>query len=220
METFLTNLTMYPVVVYTFLLIIVLLYWIMAFLGVVDIELLDADIEIETDFETEVSINPDAQGLSGLAGFMLNWGLTGVPVTVVLSLLIVTSWLICYLATSLIFNYLPIGIIRYTLATGLLFVCFAVSIPITAWTIRPFKCFFIAHTAVKKDALIGQECEVTTGTVTQNFGQALLEDGEAGMVLAIRAAEEKKIKKGDKVILIEYVKKDDCYNVAKIENNK
>jgi len=216
MDTFLANLTAFPVVIYTFLLIIVLLYWIMAFLGVADIDLLDADFEIETDFETEVSINPDAEGLSGLAGFMLNWGLAGVPITVVLSLLIVTSWLICYLATSLILNQIPFDVLRYTLGAALIFVCIAVSIPITAWSIRPFKGLFIAHNAVKKDALIGQECEVKTGKVTDDFGQGILEDGEAGMILDIRAPIEKKIIKGDKVILIEYIKKDDCYFVAKI----
>jgi len=36
------------------------------------------------------------------------------------------------------------------------------------------------------------------------------------MILAIRAPNEKQIKKGDKVILIEYIKEDDCYNVAKV----
>lgn len=216
METFITNLTTFPVVVFTFLLIIVLLYWVMAFLGVVDIDIFDADIEIETDFETEVSINPDAEGLSGVAGFMLNWGLTGVPITVVVSLLIVTSWLISYLATSLILVHLPFDIIRYAIGAALIFACFAVSIPLTAWSIRPFKELFIAHTAVRKEALIGKECEVTTGKVTEDFGQATLEDGEAGMILAIRAPNEKHIKKGDKVILIEYIEDDDCYNVAKI----
>ncbi len=216
METFLANITTFPVVVFTFLLIIVLFYWMMALFGVVDIDVFDADIEIETDFETEVSINPDAEGLSGLARFMLNWGLTGVPITVVVSFLIVTSWLICYLATSLILVHIPLDILRYAIGAGLIAVCFAVSIPITAWTIRPFKGFFIAHTAVKKSTLIGQECEVTTGQVNEEFGQASLEDGEAGMVLSIRAPVDKKIKKGDKVILIEYNEKDDCYNVAKI----
>ncbi len=216
METFLANLTTFPVVAYTFLLIIVLLYWLMALVGIVDIEMFDADIEIETDFETEVSINPDAEGLSGLAGFMLNWGLTGVPITVVLSLLIVTSWLICYLATSLILAHIPVDIVRYAIGAALLFVCFALSIPITALTIRPFKGFFIAHTAVKKSTLIGQECEVTTGKVNEEFGQATLEDGEAGMILSIRAPASKEIKKGDKVILIEYIEKNDCYNVAKL----
>jgi len=216
METFLANLTIFPVAVFTFLLIIVLLYWLMAFIGIFDIDMFDADIEIETDFETEVSINPDAEGLSGLAGFMLNWGLTGVPITVVISLLIVTSWLICYLATSLILVHISIDIIRYVIGAALIFICFAVSIPITAWSIRPFKGLFIAHNAIRKDALIGQECEVTTGKVTDDFGQAILEDGEAGIILSIRASKEKQIKKGDKVILIEYSKEDDCYIVAKI----
>ena len=220
MDTFLANITTFPVVVLTFLLLIVLFYWIMAMLGVVDIEMFDADIEIEmdieTDFETEVSINPDAEGLSGIAGFMLNWGLTGVPVTVVVSLLIVTSWLICYLAVSLIFPIIPLGIIKTALGVALLIVCIAVSIPITAWSIRPFKGIFIAHTAVQKDSLIGQEVEVKTGKVNKDFGQGILEDGEAGMILDIRASADKNLKKGDNVILIEYVKEDDCYNVAKI----
>lgn len=220
METFLANIVTFPVVVFTFLMIIVLFYWLMAMLGVVDIDLFDSDIEMDidvsTDIETEVSINPDAEGLSGIAGFMLNWGLTGVPVTVVISLLIVTSWLICYVAVSLIFPLIPFGIIKYALGAGLLFVCFAISIPITALTIRPFKGFFIAHTAVKKSNLIGRECEVKTGKVTEDFGQAILEDGEAGMILDIRAATDKGLKKGDSVILIEYIEETDSYKVGKI----
>ena len=211
------NITTFPVVVFTFLMVIVFFYWLIALLGVIDIDMFDVDIDIETDFETEVSINPDAQGLSGLAGFMLNWGLTGVPITVVISLLIITSWLISYLATSLILVHIPFDIIRYAIGAALIFICFAISIPITAWTIKPLKGLFIAHTAVKKNELIGQECEVKTGKVTEDFGQAILEDGEAGMILDIRSPSEKNIKKGDKVLLIEYIKKDDCYNVAKIK---
>ena len=216
METFMANITTFPVVVFTFLMVIVFFYWLIALLGVIDIDMFDVDIDIETDFETEVSINPDAQGLSGLAGFMLNWGLTGVPITVVISLLIIISWLISYLATSLILIHLPFDILRYVLGSVLIFVCFALSIPITAWTIRPLKGLFIAHTAVKKDALIGQECEVKTGKVTEDFGQVILEDGEAGMILDVRAPSDKQIIKGDKVILIEYIKKEDCYYIAKI----
>lgn len=218
METFLTNITTFPVVVFTFLLIIVLFYWLMAMIGIVDIDLFDTNIEIDitTDYETEVSINPDAEGLSGIAGFMLNWGLTGVPITVVISLLIVTSWLICYIVVSLIFPLVPFGIIKYVLGAGLLIVCFAVSIPVTAWSIRPFKSLFIAHTAVTKKNLIGRECLVKTGKVTEDFGQAILEDGEAGMILDIRAPSNKGIKKDDNIILIEYIEEQDCYNVAKI----
>ena len=223
METFLINITSFPVVVFTFLLIIILCYWLMALVGVVDIELFDADIDIDldidmemqTDFETEVSVDPNAEGLGGIAGFMLNWGLTGVPVTVVISLLIVTSWLICYLVVSILFPLIPFGFIKYTIGAGLLFVCFGLSIPLTAWSIRPFKGFFITHNAVKKETLIGQECEVRTGKVTATFGQGILEDGGAGMILDIRADESKNIKKGDTVILIEYMADDDSYNVAK-----
>jgi len=220
METFIANITSFPVVVFTFLLMIVLFYWVMAMVGVVDIDVLDADIEVDfeasTDFETEVSINPDAEGLSGIAGFMLNWGLTGVPITVVISLLIVTAWLLSYIVVSLLFPLIPLTLIKYLIGAVLIVVCFALAIPITALSIRPFKGFFIAHTAVKKQSLIGQEVEVKTGTVNEEFGQGILEDGEAGMILDIRAPADKGIKKGDTVILIEYIEEKESYNVAKV----
>ena len=220
METFIANITSFPVVVFTFLLMIVLFYWVMAMVGVVDIDVFDGDIEVDfeasTDFETEVSINPDAEGLSGIAGFMINWGLTGVPITVVISLLIVTAWLLSYIVVSLLFPLIPLTLIKYLIGAVLIVVCFALAIPITALSIRPFKGFFIAHTAVKKQSLIGQEVEVKTGTVNEEFGQGILEDGEAGMILDIRAPAKKNKKKGDTVILIEYIEEKESYNVAKV----
>lgn len=218
MGIFITNITSFPVIVFTFLLTIVLCYWLMALLGVVDIEMLDVDMDMDvtTDFETEVSIDPNAEGIGGIAGFMLIWGLTGVPVTVVLSLLIVTSWIICYVIVSLLFPLIPLGIIKHIIGVCLLLASFAISIPITAFFIKPFKSFFVTHNAVKKDSLIGQECQVKTGKVTATFGQGILEDGQAGMILDIRADESLGIKKGDSVILIEYNEDDDSYNVAKI----
>ena len=218
METFITNITSFPVVVYTFLSIVVLCYWLMALIGVVDVEMLDVDIDmdIETDIETDVSLESNAEGLGGIAGFMLNWGLTGVPVTVVISLLIITAWLLCYLAASLIFPLIPLGIIKYILGVCLLLGSFAVSIPITAFSIKPFKGFFISHSAVKKDTLIGQECEIKTSKVNSTFGQGILEDGQAGMILDIRADDNNDLKKGDTVILIEYNQQDDSYNVTKV----
>jgi hypothetical protein len=223
MEQFLINISSFPVVVFTFLLIIILCYWFMALLGVVDIDLFDLDLDME--FDSSIELDASAEGISGegtgseglgaIAGFMLNWGLTGVPVTVVISLLIVTSWLICYLVVSLLFPLIPWGIIRYAIGAVLLFACFAIAIPLTAWSIRPFKGFFVTHNAVRKETLIGQECEVKTGTVTNDFGQGILEDGGAGMILDIRAEESKNIKKGDTVILIEYIAEDDSYNVTK-----
>ncbi len=207
MEVFLSNITSFPVVIYTFILAIVICYWLLAMIGAVDIEMFDMDMDLDTDV--------DAQGLSGVTGFMLKWGLTGVPVTVVVSILMASSWLVCYVAVSLIFPLLPWETLRNLIGVVLLLVSFALAIPITAQFIRPLKGIFTSHSAAKKSSFIGRECLVKTGVVNETFGQAEYEDGGAGMLFDVRAHTADEIKKNDRVILQDYNEDDGSYWVIK-----
>lgn len=211
MEVFLHYITSFPVVIYTFLLAIIICYWILAMIGAVDIDIFDLDVDIDTDIDTSVDV--DAQGLSGVTGFMLKWGLTGVPVTVVVSILIATAWLICYVTVSLLYPLLPWETLRTLAGLALLVISFACSIIVTAQLIKPIKGLFISHNAANKASFIGRECVVKTGSVTSTFGQAVLEDGGAGMIFDVRADEALNIKKGDLVILMEYDEVEGCYQV-------
>lgn len=213
MEVFLYNVSSFPVVVYTFLLFIVVFYWVLAMLGAVDIELFDADVEIGLEMDTDV----DGASLSGITGFMLKWGLTGIPVTVVLSLLILFSWMICYFAVSIFYPLIPWQGIKPLLGFVVLVVSFMLAVPVTAWMMKPFKGIFVTHSAVSKSSLIGKECLIKTGSVSSTFGQAELEDGGAGMLLDVRADINLGLKKGDAVILIAYDEEDGSYTVAKAE---
>lgn len=215
MDVFLSNITSFPVVVYTFLLMVVVFYWLLALLGAMDIEILDADIDLDTDVDLEMDTDVDAQGLGGVTGFMLKWGLTGVPVTVVISLLILISWQLSYFVVSLLFPLLPWEGLKTLFGFALLIISFFVAVPLTAIIIKPLKKLFVSHSAVKKASLIGLECVVKTGSVTNTFGQAELEDGGAGMILDVRADETLNIKKGDSVILIDYDETEGSYLVRK-----
>lgn len=211
MEVFLDNISSFPVVIYTFLLFIVVFYWVLALLGAVDIELFDADIDVEMGSDIEV------ESLGGVTGFMLKWGLTGVPVTVVISLLAVISWMVCYFIVSLSYPLIPFESIKPLIGVVALIASFLAAIPITNLFIKPFKGLFVTHTAVKKSSLIGKDCLVKTGLVNNRFGQAVLEDGGAGMLLDVRADSALGIKKGDWVILVDYDEKDGSYTVVKAE---
>ncbi|MCB1583641.1 MAG: DUF1449 family protein [Marinicella sp.] len=225
MELFLQNITSFPVVVFTFLLAIICCYWILAMIGAVDIDMfdIDADIDVDVDVDADVNINTDissdldTEGLGGVMGFMVKWGLTGIPVTVIVSVLIATSWLICYLVVSLLYPLIPWGGFKYLIGVVLLIVSFLLSVPVTARLIRPFKKIFVSHSAVKKPSLIGMECVVKTGKVNSQFGQAELEDGGAGMILDVRADEALNIRKGDLVILTAYNDDDGSFQVNKVE---
>lgn len=215
MDVFLYNVSSFPVVVYTFLLMIVVFYWVLALIGAVDIELFDADIDVEVGFELDTDL--DGHSLSGITGFMLKWGLTGIPVTVVISLLIVISWMICYFMVSVLYPFIPWQALKPLIGIVVLVVSFLLAIPVTAWMIKPFKGIFVTHSAVKKASLIGKECMVKTGSVSSTFGQAELEDGGAGMILDVRADSALELKKGDLVVLAAYDEADGSYTVVRAD---
>jgi len=220
MELFLINLTSFPVVIYTFLMAIIICYWFLALLGAVDIEMFDLNFEVDLDLEIDgdigTDIDPNASGLSGVTGFMLKWGLTGVPVTVVVSILIAFSWLLCYVAYSILGDFVPTDLLKTIFGFVLFILSFVFAIPLTSWIIKPLKKIFITHDAVKKSSLIGSECSVKTGKVTSRFGQATYDDGGAGMIFDVRAEEADGIKKGDLVVLIEYNEEEGSYKVKKL----
>jgi hypothetical protein len=213
MDIFLQNIVTFPVVVFTFLLGIVLIYWILAFIGAADIEMFDFDVDVDADVDLDV----DAHGVEGLAGLLMNWGLSGIPVTVVISILTTLSWIISYLVVSFVFPIIPFELLKVLIGIVLIVVSIGVSIPITAILIRPLKQFFTSHDAVKKSSLVGLECTVKTGSVTLDFGQAELENGEAGLILDVRANDAYGIKKGDVVLLVEYNQDDESYLVEKVK---
>ncbi|PIE41871.1 MAG: hypothetical protein CSA47_02445 [Gammaproteobacteria bacterium] len=209
MNEFIVLITTFPVIVPTFLLAVVSLYWLLVLIGTLDMEFFDIDVDIDSD--TDASIDDSG----GLGAFLANWGLTGVPFSLVISLMVVLIWLICAVVMSLLSPLLPLSVLRWVVGAGVLLAAFMVTIPITARLIRPLRTFFRAHVAINKDSLTGRECVVKTLTVRENFGQAELTDGEAGLLLDIIADEPNDISKGDTVILLEYDAERDSYWVKK-----
>lgn len=226
MTEFIANITSFPVAVLTLLLMVVVIYWLFAIIGVLGVDILDGDAEIDlavdADMDLDIDLDADVdgagQGASGVAGFMLKWGLTGVPVTVVFSVLILVAWIICYylvMLLGLLVSWLPLAWLSWILGAAALVLSVMIAVPITATLIKPLKGLFKTHDAVTKSDLVGRIAVVKTSSVTPEFGQAILDDGEAGMLLDIRAEESEALKKDDEVILVEYVAADGSYHVMK-----
>ena len=82
----------------------------------------------------------------------MRWGLTGIPVTVVLSLLILFSWMICYFIVSIFYPMIPWEGLKSLIGIVVIIVSFMLAVPITAKIIRPFKGIFVKvqffHSAV------------------------------------------------------------------------
>lgn len=199
MELFLNEVFSFPLIIFTIPLIIFMLFWLMAFAGLVDIEIFDIDV----DADSEV----DAAG-----GHWLEiLGLNGVPLTVALTLVDIYAFAFTYLARKYLAPLLD-GILTAT-AVGFILAVLAlvVAIPVAAICCKPLRKLFHTHQAVAKKDLNGTICTVTTLTVTESFGQAVTDDG---MVYGVRANTPNNLCKGSRIVLLEYSTEHDSYIVA------
>jgi len=58
---------------------------------------------------------------------------------------------------------------------------------------------------------------VRTGSVTKSFGEALLEDGGAGLVVRVRVDRELEVKRGDHVLIVDYDRERESFLVEPVD---
>lgn len=204
MEQLLEVAAQFPTVIYSVLLGIVVIYWLVGLLGLVDLDFSgDTDIDVDAD----VSVG-------GLTGLLLTFGLTGVPFTLVISIIILICWLLSFYLQFYLLTWLPDGWLYYLLGAASDFVVFLISLPITAIVIRPLKGMFKSVETVTSNALVGNEATIATGTVSATFGQARTLNAGAEILLDVRCEPAHTLKMGDKVLVIEYLHESHAYIVA------
>ena len=216
MNPFYQNIASFPTVFFTFFLILTLFYWLVAVLGFVSIDILDFDIP---DVDGALDVNPDS-GSSGpdvLAGLMLKLGLHGVPVTIIVSIISLFGWLISYYAVHFLMPFEPGHLLRYLLGLPVLLGALYVSVMITAQLIKPLRPLFKNAQRQTVKEILGQTAIVRTSRVDNSFGEAVLEDGGAGLILKVRARGKETFRKGDQVVLLEYIQAQNIYRVVSLQ---
>lgn len=210
MDPFYQNISSFPTAFFTFFLLIIVLYWIVAVLGLVDLDILDFDIP-----DADGALNSDT-GLSNanvLAGVMLRFGLYGVPVTIILSFVALFGWFICYYIVHFLFAFIPQGFLSFLAGIPVLLVSLYVSVMITATIIKPLRPLFKKDSQDTLKRILGQSAIVRTSRVDNSFGEAVLKDGGAGLILKVRTIGETTFQKGDSVVLLEHDKVKNTYRV-------
>ncbi len=213
MDPFYQNIASFPTAVFTFVLAICVLYWLLAVLGVVDLDVLDIDgLDID-GAETDFSTGSEASTANALAGVMLKFGLDGVPVTIIISFLSLFGWLISYYAVHFLSALIPLGIFRYLFGLLILIGAFWVAVLTTAVIIKFLKPLFqkVEQQTIKR--VLGQIAVVRTSKVNKIFGEAILKDGGADLILKVRSSNDQVFAKGDKVVLLEYLQANNAYRV-------
>ena len=206
MSSLFAALTSFPAVVYTVLLGVVLVYWLLAIIGLVDFEA-GADMDIGADAADAGDIGDAGdggpEGLSGLAAWLVAFGLNGVPFSIVVSLLALVGWFLTGMASLTLLPLVP-DALRWTAGAGVLLAAAALSIVIAAQLVRPMRGLFVTHRAISNAALVGQVCKVLTGVVDERQGRAEVAQRGAGINIRVWAPAPNSLRRGDAALITEY----------------
>lgn len=201
MELLLSTILSFPTIVYTFLMCVALFFWVISALGLLDINVLD--IDLGGDSSEGIDTNS-----AWFAGLIMKLGLDGLPLTIILTVLFFFGWVICYFL-QLFVSYLPLGILHVPVGIAILFFSIFPAAYLTGWSCKPLRKLFkklqVEQNAISARTIIGDIAIVRSGSVTSTFGEAEYDDKGAGLILRIRADESLGLKRGDRVVLIDYL---------------
>lgn len=198
METLFSEAFSWPLIVYTVPLILCAVFWLFSLLGAVDIEIFD--IDFDTDGDSDAGTN-----------WLEKLGLSGVPLVIALTFVEFYAFIFTYMGRKFLQPFMDGIVSGIAAGTIIALVGLVIALPISAVCIKPLRRFFVTHEGERKHDLYGTKCTIMTSNVTPTFGQA---QGDDGMVFSVRATEPNALKKGSRVVLLEYTKADDTYSVV------
>ena len=202
MDLFLHIALTFPTLVFSVALLVALAYWLLAVVGLFELDLLNlaAADGVEVD------------GDAGIAhALLMKLGFDGLPVTLIMSGIAFFAWLLSYGGALLLLAVEP-GLLRWALAAAVALLAFLLAIPLAGLALQPLRGLFARHEAPAPDALLARTAVVRSPDVTLRRGTAYLDDGGAGLILQVRA-EDGCFGRGDRVVLVEYLPQQNAYRV-------
>ncbi|NUN14136.1 MAG: hypothetical protein HUU55_10930 [Myxococcales bacterium] len=230
----------YPTVVFTILLGVLLVYWTLVIIGALSIETFHVDTGVDGTIDGAASASGDAAAESfgaestgtaeigdqgdggdthgGTTNLLEALGLTGVPITVSLSFLVLWSWLLTIVAIDWTRNLLVDTTLRPWAHTGIAVGSIAASIWLTGLCIRPLRRVFQKHPTTESRSLVGAVCQISTLRVDSRFGQASVELTGANLLLPVRCLEQNQLTKGSEALIIEFDETKEVFLVVPMDH--
>ena len=185
----------------TLLVFLSALYWVGVILGMLDMEMLDFELDLDLE-------DP---GIMGRMANLLHFG--EAPFFVILSLLFIFMW-----AISMLTNYYWNGSDSILLGLVFLIPNFLVSLAATSIAVIPAHVFFKKlnqDEEVRKD-VVGELCTVSTTKVDEHSGQAEVRTDSAPVVINARSTNQEILEKGQQAVVVEK-NEDGTYIIKKLE---
>ncbi|MBD3895349.1 hypothetical protein IEI94_05745 [Halomonas sp. ML-15] len=199
MSIFLSIIISFPTVVFTVLLCVAVIYWLVSLSGMVDGDVLDGDV--------------GGDGAVDFGGLLATLGLQGVPLPLMVTLLSLTGWLLSYFADLWLGVSTASGWLSWLLGIVLLLASLVGALFATAILIRPLRPLFVrAYHKPQEKQLIGTLCTIRSGSVGLGSGSADVHVDGSHLILQVRS--DSALARGDQAVLIEYLLEEQAYWVV------
>lgn len=216
MDALITALFSFPTAIFSVVMGVAVLYWLLVIVGALDIDLLhlgDHDAgSHDGHHDTHVGTNPNA---------VLEFLRVGqVPITIIVSIFTFLAWAVCLLATSYVRPVVP-GWSWWLFGLIALVAALVVAVLGTGLAVAPLAKVFSLDNQPKADDLIGKMVEVTSSEVTARYGTAR-HDRPSGedLILNVSCDPIHVFKRGDHAVVLDYDRTTGVYRIAPLPHTK
>ena len=211
MAAFLHYALSFPTFIFGMLLLCMLLYWVIAIFGLVEHHSLDHWVLFDGSHHHSHGVE---DSIGALAGLLLKVGLGGIPLTVILTVLFLLSWVISYVLAH--FVPMPQGwtLLNIVTGSGLFMAAAVLGFIATVIVLRPLR-KAIAMVAPPEEAkvVLGRTGLVRSAVVNASQGYGSVEDGGGGLNVQMRSP-DRDLTRGTEVVLIEHMKDHNAWRVV------
>jgi Protein of unknown function (DUF1449) len=226
----------FPTVVFTVLLGIATVYWILVVAGALGMDMLDADSGGHDVGSGDVGHGDAGHGDAGHGGadaggaqgdgshighdagiFATLLGtlkLDAVPTTIVVSMIVFWGWLITHFASHFVVSSHQSWVTEFLLLVA----AFVVAVVITSIAIRPIAPLFRTNPAARRSALVGKVVVIDTSRVDAEFGMAKADNGGAGLIVQVRCETSHRLGRGRRALVVSYDEVREVYEVTPLED--
>lgn len=205
MNEFLQTALTFPTVVFSVLLGVSAIYWLLAATGLGDGDALDGMLGGHG--------HGHAGAADGAAAMLGRLGLPGVPATVVFTTFSFAGWIGTYFVHLLALGQLPEDV-RTLAGIGTVLAMSVVAVAATSVVLRPVARAIARMEPPTQASLMGRTGVIITPTLNSSYGQAAFDDGGAGLILQVRYDDPHPLQRGDRIVLIEYLEGQNAYRVV------
>ncbi|RMX06021.1 ubiquinone biosynthesis protein UbiH [Corticibacter populi] len=193
MGVFLQVVLGFPTVIFTALLALVLLYWLVAASGLLELDALDHAL---------LGDGGDGLDAGGLAALLNKVGLGRVPLTIIVSLIVLFGWVASFAMVRLLVPQTGLVLLQFVMGAAVFALALLAGLLATIVVLRPVRALLARVPPEESKVVLGRVGVVRSASATPQQGYASVEDGGAGLVLQVRTIKGE-LPRGTRVVLIE-----------------